>query len=173
MEFHRITTADSPVFSDAMRLYAVSFPKHEQREEASQNEIMSNPAYHFDVVCDAEKLVGEILYWEIGKFYYVEHFCVHPDLRGQHYGQRILEAYQDTPMILEIDPLTDSISRRRKKFYERCGFTDNSYAHVHPPYHAGNSGHPLIVMSSPDKLTEEEYVLFRRFLEQKVMKNAY
>ena len=52
---------------------------------------------------------------------------------------------------------------RRKGFYERCGFTENPYAHVHPPYHPGNPGHRLVVMSSPEKLTPDAYERFYRY----------
>jgi len=43
----------------------------------------------------------------------------------------------------------DEIARRRKGFYERCGYAENPYPHVHPPYHCGNKGHELVVMSAP------------------------
>lgn len=65
------------------------------------------------------KFIGEILYWDIGGVYYIEHFCVLPAMRNKHYGQRILNAYQHIPLILEIDPPIDEVSIRRKRFYER------------------------------------------------------
>ena len=49
----------------------------------------------------------------------------------------------------EIDPPSDDISIHRKSFYERCGFKENAFSHVHPPYHKGNTGHELVIMSSP------------------------
>ena len=117
--------------------------------------------------------MGEILYWDIAEALYIEHFCVSPAMRNRHYGQRILSAYQSTPLILEIDPPVDALCLRRKGFYERCGFTENPYAHVHPPYHPGNPGHRLVVMSSPEKLTPDAYERFYRFLLDTVMKHAY
>lgn len=55
-------------------------------------------------------------------------------------------ARQNKTIILEIDPLVDDASVRRKGFYERCGYVANAFAHVHPPYQAANRGHELIVM---------------------------
>ena len=173
MEIKRITHTSDPLYEKALALYQISFPAHEQRESLSQQQILQQSDYHFDVVCNNGEFVGEILYWDIGGAFYIEHFCVLPAMRNRHYGQRILHAYQKTPLILEIDPPADNISLRRKGFYERCGFVENPYAHIHPPYHSGNAGHELVVMSSPKMLRPEEYEKFRCYLQGVVMKNAY
>lgn len=173
MVFERITTPEHPLYADAMELYRISFPLHEQREKTSQIEILGNPDYHFDVVCDDDRFVGEVLYWNIGNALYIEHFCVLPSMRNKHYGQKILAALQDRPLILEIDPPVDAISQRRKGFYERCGFVENPYSHTHPPYHKGNAGHNLVVMGSPKLLTPDEYEVFRKALYDTVMKRAW
>ena len=173
MEWERITDTQHPRYAEAMRLYADSFPLHEQREAASEAEILKNPAYHFDVVCDGGAFVGEILSWEFGALRYVEHFCVLPAMRSRGYGQKILSARQDRLLLLEIDPPVDAVSRRRKGFYERCGLTENPYPHIHPPYHAGNEGHPLVIMSSPRVLTPKEYEAFRTALRDTVMAHAF
>ena len=117
--------------------------------------------------------MGEILYWNIGGASYIEHFCVLPSQRNKHYGQKILKAYQATPLILEIDPPVDEISIRRKGFYERCGFAANPYPHIHPAYHRGNAGHELVIMSSPEMLGLEEYEHFTHYLQDIVMQDAY
>ena len=173
MEFERITTPAHPLYAEAIGLYEMSFPPHEQRESASQEEILSHPAYHFTAMCDGGALIGEALYWDIGEARYMEHLCVAPAARNRRYGQQILEALRDRPLILEIDPPVDDISRRRRGFYERCGFVENPYPHVHPPYHKGNTGHELIVMSCPGMLTPDEYEAFRDALENTVMARVY
>ena len=173
MEFKRITDTGHPLYAEAMALYRISFPPHEQRETASQAEILGHAAYHFDAVCDEGRFIGEILYWDLGGAYYIEHFCVLPEMRSQRYGQRILAAMRPTPLILEIDPPVDALSQRRRGFYARCGFVENPYPHIHPPYHRDNAGHALVVMSAPAALTAAEYGDFRRFLENVVMARAY
>ena len=169
----RITQPSHPLYQEAMALYSISFPAHEQRETPSQEHILGQSSYHFDVVCDDGQFVGEVLYWDIGGAYYIEHFCVLPAMRNKCYGQKILAMLRDTPLILEIDPPVDELSIRRKGFYERCGFAENPYSHVHPAYHCGNAGHKLVVMSSPKGLTPEEYEHFRQYLEDVVMKGAF
>ena len=173
MNIERIISTTHPLYQRAMELYSISFPAHEQREAHSQKQILTQDAYHFDVICDEGKFIGEILYWEVAGFFYIEHFCILPAMRNKHYGQKILNAYQSTPLILEIDPPVNEISTRRKGFYERCGFVENPYRHIHPPYHAENHGHELIIMSSPRKLEANEYACFNHFLQDIVMKDAY
>ena len=173
MEIRRITEVNDPLYEEALRLYGISFPAYEQREALSQGRILQQEAYHFDVICDNGVFIGEILYWDVGGAYYIEHFCVMPSMRNKHYGQKILNAYQATPLILEIDPPVNETSIRRKGFYERCGFIENPYTHIHPAYHKKNAGHKLVIMSSPKILETGEYERFNRYLQDTVMKNVY
>lgn len=173
MEIHRITHSDDPLYEKAVDLYKISFPPHEQRATSSQHYILQQDAYHFDVICDNGEFVGEILYWDMGKILYIEHFCVMPSLRNKHYGQKILNVYQTKPLILEIDPPVNETSVRRKNFYERNGFVENPYYHVHPAYHRENTGHELVIMSSPKMLEYDEYERFKNYLQGTVMKNVY
>lgn len=175
MHFERITDAKHPMYQTAMELYRQSFPLHEQRETSSQEDILRHTDYHFTLCYDESLFTGLVLYWETADFLYVEHFCILPELRSRHYGQHILEElvrYGKT-IILEIDPPADEISVRRKGFYERCGFVENPYPHIHPPYHKGSSGHTLVVMSCPEKISSKEYALFRGYLNDKVMRDVF
>ena len=63
-----------PLYEEVIALYKISFPHHEQREQASQCEILKNTDYHFEAICDEGCLIGKILYWCIEKLRYIEHF---------------------------------------------------------------------------------------------------
>ena len=76
-------------------------------------------------------------------------------------------------LILEIDPSMDAIACRRKMFYERCCFAENPFPHIHPPYHAENHGHALVVMTYPLPITQEKYNDFYRYLTEKVLKDVF
>ena len=91
------------------------------------------------------------------------------------YGKRALELLgrQGKIVILEIDPPIDEVSISRKGFYERSGFAENPYPHIHPPYHKKNSGHDLLIMSYPVKITQTEYDRFHHYLEHHVMAGAF
>ena len=146
MRFERITDTGHEMYKKAMELYADSFPMHEQREAKSQAAILGDDEYHFALAYDGDTFVGEVLE---------------------------LLAAGNKKVILEIDPPVDDISIRRRGFYERSGFAENPYAHVHPPYHRGNKGHELVVMSRPGKLSAEEYDRFRGYLNGHVMKDVF
>lgn len=171
MRLERLTTAEHGMYNQAISLYRQSFPFHEQREAASQTELMGNEAYQFNLIYDGAVFVGLLLCWETDRFLYVEHFCISPALRNRKYGRRALELLRQRgkTVILEIDPPVDEISIRRRGFYERAGYRENPFSHVHPAYHADCSGHPLVVMSCPEPLSEELYQEFDRYLKTAVM----
>lgn len=175
MLFERITDPSHPMYEEALKLYQISFPSHEQREAFSQKEILKDNAYHFELIFDNNVFVGLVLYWEMSNYIYIEHFCIAPEMRNRQYGQKILAFLQEKGKIvlLEIDPPVEDISVRRKGFYERCGFVENDYEHVHPPYHKGNEGHKLVIMSSPETVSETIYEEFREYLQKHIMKDVY
>ena len=171
MHFVRLATTERPEYDKALALYRESFPYHEQREARSQGDILSDEEYRFELVYDKDIFAGLLLCWETDAFVYVEHFCIFPELRGRSYGSQTLHllAQCGKTIILEIDPPVDEISIRRKGFYERCGFKENPYAHVHPAYREGFSGHELKIMSWPRAITPAEYDRFNAYLISRVM----
>lgn len=128
MLLKRITNSSDPMYQEALKLYQISFPYHEQREKISQEEILNDREYHFSLIYDEDKFVGLILYWKNESFLYIEHFCILPEMRNKQYGQKTLNLLkeQNKTLMLEIDPPKDDISKRRKGFYERSGFTEKS-----------------------------------------------
>lgn len=175
MRFVRITTSNHSMYVTAMGLYRESFPEHELREALSQERIMGQGDYHFDLIYDGDTFVGLVLSWQTADFIYIEHFCIRPQLRGRRYGQQALALVRQPgkTVILEIDPPVDEISIRRKGFYERCGYRENPYAHVHPPYHRGNHGHDLVIMTCPEAISSETYNDFAAYLKNTVMKDVF
>ena len=57
--------------------------------------------------------------------------------------------------------------------YERCGYRENPYAHVHPPYHRGSHGHDLVIMTCPEAISSETYNDFAAYLKNTVMKDVF
>ncbi len=49
MEIRRITQTSDPLYEQAMALYTISFPFHEQRQALSHSQILQKDAFHFDV----------------------------------------------------------------------------------------------------------------------------
>ena len=175
LHLERLTDIQDGRYDTAMALYAESFPPHEHRQIASQEAILRDKRYRFELVFDGVEWVGLLLCWETKDFIYVEHFCIVPELRNRHYGQRTLSLLQQSgkTIVLEIDPPEDWVSCRRAGFYARCGYCTNPYPHVHPPYHVENSGHRLVVLSFPKALTETAYQSFYKFLQDVVMYDCF
>lgn len=170
----RITAPAGEGYDRAVRLYAASFPLHEQRLPEDQAAVLGQAAYHFATLWDGADFCGLLLYWAAPGFFYVEHFAIEPQLRGKGYGAAALRALcaRGMPVILEIDPPIDEVSRSRLHFYEKLGFVQNGFAHVHPPYRPGFAGHALRVLSFPGALTPELYGDFFRYLRDTVMSHG-
>ncbi|MGN0864648.1 MAG: GNAT family N-acetyltransferase [Akkermansia sp.] len=163
---------DNPRVRRALEVYRRSFPYSEQREPAAQERMMRDEAYRFGLLRAPGRDVGALLWWEHADFLYLEHFFVYPEERNRGWGAAALRCLQalGRPIVLEIEPPQDDISRRRRAFYERCGFCTTEHAHLQPPYHAGQAELPLVVMSYPRAVDAAEYAAFNRFLRGYVMR---
>lgn len=171
MEWRRITAPEDPDFERVFGLYQEGFPLHEQRTREKQEAVLNNPAYFCCSLWDGAGFAGLLMLWEGPGFTYVEHFAVVPERRGGGFGGRVLARLieQGKPVVLEIDPPADGISRRRQGFYERAGFSANPWPHVHPPYRSGFAGHELVVMTCPGPWGWPQYEAFAAFLRDTVM----
>lgn len=174
MEWIRHTNMDEASFAPAFALYEQSFPLHEQRFAAHQAQAMGDPRFFCESVWENGELLALLFSWRLEDICYVEHYAVNSSLRGGGLGSQILREFcqREGKVVLEIDPLVDEISRRRKGFYERLGFCANPWPHAHPPYRKANAPHELIVMSWPRELSREEYDRFYRALAREVMAYA-
>ncbi len=150
METVRLTNSDSVWYNVFLSIYEKSFPIHEQRTAIQQEKAFASPAYHLDVYTEGDQLLAFIAYWEMEEYIYIEHLAVNPDCRGQNIGTALLASFtadRNKTVLLEIDPLTDEVARRRLRFYEHVGFHMNELPHFHPPYREGNPPHALIILS--------------------------
>lgn len=174
MRLERIRDRQDPRVERSLAEYRTSFPLHEQRRAPSQAALFEREAYHFTLLLDGDQEVGTLLYWDLGDALYVEHFYIYARFRGQSYGTAALKELTGSgrTVILEIDPPEDPVSVRRQAFYRRCGFVENPFPHVHPPYRPGQTGHRLVVLSYPAPLTRAAYDAFGAALRDQVMAGA-
>ena len=109
MRLERLTDKNHPLYPAALALYGSSFPRHEQREAASQAAILQDGEYCFGLLYDEDAFVGLALYWETETFLYLEHFCILPDgSNGAPCGacrelmvQLMAGKYQDVEILLD------------------------------------------------------------------------
>lgn len=172
MEFVRINSSDNNYFDDVMNIYKVSFPIFEQRTIKDQMDVLKDDKYNCMAVCENNKLVGILLYWDLDNCKYIEHLAISPSIRGKNYGSRILKELceNNETIVLEIDPPVDDISIKRLGFYSNLGFKLQEFEHIHPPYRKEYKGHKLKIMSFNRNLSEDEYNKFNVFLKERIMK---
>lgn len=172
MKFIRINSKNDNYFKEAMEIYKISFPIFEQRVLKNQIEVLEHKEYHCTVICENNKLIGILFYWEHDNYRYIEHFAIDKSLRGKNYGSKILNKFceSDKETILEIDMPIDEISIKRLQFYSKLGFKLQEFEHIHPPYRKGYEGHRLKVMSFNENLSKDKYENFNIFLNETVMR---
>jgi Acetyltransferases len=163
MEYTRIENTKHPLFTKAWSLYVKSFPSEERRIIRTQKKIMNNPLYHFEIITDDGKFVGFIMWWDFEKRRYLEHFATLPRLRGKGHGKHIIETFisrANSPILLEVEHPDTEINKRRIDFYQRIGFVLNEYKYEQPPHTKHGDYVPLMLMTYPDAVSQEDVKLF-------------
>lgn len=178
MEPIRIRDTSHPYFPKAWEIYEQSFPLCEQRPLNEHIRALDNPAFHYNLLTDDDRLVGLLSWWEWEAsdgtlFRFGEHFAIAPEIRGGGYGSQALKYLLGDGtrlVLLEIDPPVNDISRRREQFYMRNGLKTNyEYDHIHPSFRPSTEAHRLLIMSYPRALTPEEFREFQRFNNEQVL----
>ncbi len=154
-------------------IYSNSFPPHEQRSAEQLAVALENNKHHFRVYLMNDKVLAILVYWKMREYVYIEHFAVAEDQRGHGYGKNILQElfYEMAkyPLILEIDPITTDVSKKRCEFYTQLGFVINNCPHKHPAYQEGLEPHELIILSYQKELTPTLLKTFIKELNNEVM----
>lgn len=172
MKSIRITNSTHVLFPAFHALYSASFPIFEQRTASQQDDAFCCENYHLNVYYENGIFIGFIAYWDFKDYLYVEHFAINDQIRGKGHGSRILRTFiqsSSKTVLLEIDPVTNEAAKARLRFYERCGFVQNPYAHKHPSYRTEYQPHELVVLTSNRSITEKEYHQFASDLSTIVM----
>lgn len=165
MNFIPVTSVDSPHFSPIWDIYQASFPLEERRPLKLQEWAFTKTQYELIAVETKGRVVGFISSWNLPHYCYVEHFAFSEDCRGNGLGTKSLNKYlseKKVPVILEIEPLEDIITRRRCDFYQRLGFALTGHEHYQSPYRKGYEPLRLLIMSYGRAITEAEYQEFNR-----------
>ena len=161
-------TPESPWLEAARRLYLEAFPAQERRDW--ENMIPENAHFRPAVFGRGEEFGGILFYWESREFIFLEHFAVEPRLRNTGLGAKALALLKalGKPIILEIELPEDALTRRRKGFYERNGFRENSWRHIQPKYRREDEALQLMLLSYPEAIDRDTWQRFEAFLEENV-----
>ncbi|RXZ80568.1 GNAT family N-acetyltransferase [Paenibacillaceae bacterium] len=159
-------------FDEVFRIMEASFPRCERRSYEGQQELLDNPHYRLLTEKDAEgKVIAFLAGWEFANFRFIEHIAVDRAIRGGGLGSKLMNKYcreSDKPVLLEVELPDDEMAQRRIGFYERLGFHLNDFDYIQPPLQAGEPEIPLLIMTSPERITAEQFRTYREVLYREV-----
>jgi len=173
-DFYQIKGTEDKFYNEFQRIYSISFPLYEQRNNNQQVKAFNSIQYKLLCMVENDILLSFISYWDFDQYVYIEHLAVNEKYRGQNVGVKTLLKFKDLvkkTIVLEIDPMIDEISTKRFYFYQKIGFKLNEYRHTHPPYNLINKPHDLLILNTGDMpLSQNLYDTFSKDLIDIVMK---
>lgn len=138
-------------FEPLFALYELAFPPAERRGWSAFQEIFYRENAEFWRLEQGGMVHGFLNTWRFSECLYGEHFAVWPASRGRRIGEyalRCLLRAEALPFLVEVEPPTDSITQRRKAFYERLGLQVVSTTYWQPAYEPGGERVQLYLMSN-------------------------
>ena len=160
----RFIDVNEKTFNTVFDKMKTAFPYEERRDYSDQKECLENKYFKFFEIYDCDLAVGFTALWVFENFVFIEHIAIDEDKRGSGYGSKAIELIKEKynkPLILEAEAPVTEQQIKRIKFYNRLGFNVNSFNYTQPSYHGGE-GVPLLILSYPNKLTDEEFDEFLR-----------
>ena len=155
-------------FDEMYSLICEAFPSSERRSRAGHYAEFRQPCFRSMCYQPSGSVAALMNYWQFDGFIFLEHFAVSRVLRGQGIGAAMLKELQDKaaglPIILEAEPPSGDIERRRVKFYQRLGFCLNEYEYWQPAMQEGEQPIRLMLMSFPEALSQEGFAAARSVL---------
>ena len=166
----RFIDVNEKTFNTVFDKMKTAFPYEERRDYSDQKECLENKYFKFFEIYDGDVAVGFTALWVFENFVFIEHIAIDEDKRGSGYGSKAIELIKEKynkPLILEAEAPVTEQQIKRIKFYNRLGFNVNSFNYTQPSYHGGE-GVPLLILSYPNKLTDEEFDEFLRETRREV-----
>lgn len=154
-------------FDEIYCIYKEAFPPVERRTRDGQKKVFENSRYGVRVIEESGGIVAFLGFWELPGCVFLEHLASTKQCRGKGYGKHlVMEALRETkkPVFLEIEPITEEnpMTGRRAGFYERLGFSVNSFSYEQMPLKPSDSPIPLWVMSYGGTMTEEGFKPYKK-----------
>ena len=171
-KIHQVKNAKDQHFAEFWDIYSTSFPLNERRVSIQQTDAFKKQEYQVNIYLFDNHVVGFIAFWTTMDFIFIEHLAIAPEVRNMGLGSAILKRFTERepiPVILEIEPPINDLTRRRIKFYESSGFIQNDHLHFQPPYHPEDQPLHLVILSYLDPISVDLYLQFSQFQKNTVM----
>lgn len=173
MEINFFQKLNPESFQQFFGLLERNFPKDEYRSYQHQKNLMKKNNYQIFVTLDNSNLFvkAAVALWTFDNFYYIEHLVVNKDYRNNRQGSKILNQltkFLDRIIILEVEPPTNSVNKKRISFYLKNNFFLNEYPYIMPALENDKNPLELNIMSSNRLLSETEFTEIKNILYSKV-----
>ena len=172
LKIHRIKSKEDQYFAEFWDIYSTSFPHNERRVSNQQTEVFKKREYQVDIYLFDNHIVGFIAFWTTKDFIFIEHLAIATEVRSKGLGSAILKPFierEPIPVILEIEPPINDLTRRRLKFYESLGFIRNDHLHFQPPYHPEDQPLKFEILTYPLQISADLYFQFSQYQKDTVM----
>ena len=161
----RVFTKSSPIsdgdFEKFYALMELSFPRCERKSrEEFEDMCKASELYTIYSAFENGELIGFFTVWQFDNFRFGDHFAVNPNFRNRGIGAFILKHIQsenELPLIIEVEHPNEEMAKRRLGFYLRNGFYQNPFPYLLPPMQEGDEPLPMIILSYPRILEDDEY----------------
>lgn len=138
------------LFDSIFKLLADSFPADEYRPRATLIAMLDWHTFAMYVEHDGDNAKALMFSHDLGGMRFIENFCVLPEMRGAGYGGRMFDEFiksEPTPVVFEVEPPVDELTRRRVNFYKRHGMLLDERKYIMPALGEGLSPMQLYLMS--------------------------
>lgn len=172
VELIRLQETDTPEYLFVEKLLTEAFPEEERRDLPDFHTLTRcEGRFYNNVITDNDSPIGLVTYWDLERFLYIEHFAILPALRNGGYGHRVLELLKNRlrrPIVLEAEPPTEELARRRIAFYCRQGFILWQSPYLQPPYRNSDTPFPLCLMVCGNLNEATDFAYVRQTIHQTV-----
>lgn len=144
----------------ADNLLIEAFPPEERRELEEFHRLLGTTRLELLLALEAGVAMGFLMVWNLPELTFLENFAVSPKCRGMGIGSQMLSyvtSHWGKPVLLEVEYPREELQRRRIGFYRRNGFhLNDTYPYRMPGLHPGDPALPLLLMSRPAPMTDDE-----------------
>jgi len=168
-----ISKNNSHHLDEIKNIYEYSFPPEEKVDfELIKKSIFEESDFLIYAILYNNILAGFITYLKINNYAIGCYFAIKNDLRGKNIGTEALKLFQKqnqgNTIVGEIEFPISQDAERRLNFYKANGFIIKDYGYLQPPISPASSPLPLLIISYPHELSQEEYQQVRKILYEKV-----
>lgn len=159
MELKKITKYELNEVYEKMKK---AFPYEEIRDFADEEKCFLKKEFRIYDICENGESSGFVAVWVFEKFVFIEHLATDSEKRSRGIGTKCVEKLKEMfnlPIILEAEAPETEQQIKRIRFYDRLGFKVNDFMYEQPSYHGGE-GVPLLILSFPARLTQNEFDFF-------------